>query len=64
MTRSPAIYMGKDNEGNVNFISLWHIVNGKWINIIQKFDLETGHIEYYTNGNRESHYSSRVAKGN
>jgi len=56
--------MGKDEEGNVNFISLWHIVNGKWINIIQKFDLETGDIEYYTNGNRESYYSSRIAKGN
>jgi len=64
MTRSPAIYIGKDEEGNVNFISLWHIVKGRWINIVQHFDLETGDISYYTDGQRESHYSSKIAKGN
>ena len=64
MTRSPVIYMGRDEEGNVNFISLWHIVNGRWVNIAQEFDLENGDIKYYTNGNRENHYSSKIAKGN
>ena len=64
MKRSPAIYFGKDEDGNINFISLWHIVNGRWVNIVQQFDLENGDIEYYTNGNRENHYSSKIAKGN
>ena len=64
MACSPAIYIGKDEEGNVNFISLWHIVNGRWVNIVQQLNYETGEVYYYTDGIRESHYSSKISKGN
>ena len=61
--KNNTISIGKDEDGNITFISLWHIVDGRWRNIVQEFSENT---VYYTDGKvefnneRKSKYEART----
>ena len=48
--KNDTIAIGKDDDGNITFIYLWHIVDGRWRNIVQEFSEKN---VYYTDGKVE-----------
>lgn len=42
----------KNKDGEIIEIKLWHIINGKYVNIVQIF--ENGKMKYFTDGKEEN----------
>ena len=43
----------KNEKGDIEEISIWHIIKGQWVHIVQTNINKDNDIKYYTNGIEE-----------